>query len=63
MARGKIRIKRIENPTNRQIVYCKRRNVLFKMARDLDSLSDDTISIIMISDNGRLHEYLSSSTT
>uniref|UniRef100_A0A0A0LGG1 MADS-box protein n=1 Tax=Cucumis sativus TaxID=3659 RepID=A0A0A0LGG1_CUCSA len=40
MARGKIQIKRIENPTNRQVTYSKRRNGLFKKANELTVLCD-----------------------
>ncbi|XP_024027188.1 floral homeotic protein DEFICIENS isoform X2 [Morus notabilis] len=63
MARRKIQIKRIENITNRIITYAKRRNGLFKMAQELTVLYNAKVSIIIISGNGRLHEYISASTT
>ncbi|CAH9141032.1 unnamed protein product [Cuscuta epithymum] len=61
MARGKIQIKRIENQTNRQVTYSKRRNGLFKKAHELTVLCDAKVSIIMISMSGKLHEYISPS--
>ncbi|XP_058785401.1 agamous-like MADS-box protein AP3 [Vicia villosa] len=61
MARGKIQIKRIENTTNRQVTYSKRRNGLFKKANELTVLCDAKVSIIMFSSTGKLHEYISPS--
>ncbi|XP_047322503.1 floral homeotic protein PMADS 1-like [Impatiens glandulifera] len=61
MARGKIQIKRIDNDTNRQVTYSKRRNGLFKKAGELTVLCDAKVSIIMLSSTGKLHEYISSS--
>ncbi|XP_059590237.1 agamous-like MADS-box protein AP3 isoform X1 [Vitis vinifera] len=63
MARGKIEIKRIENSTNRQVTYSKRRNGIFKKASELTVLCDAKVSIIMLSSTGKLHEYISPSTT
>lgn len=63
MARGKIQIKRIENTTNRQVTYSKRRNGLFKKANELTVLCDAKVSIIMISSTGKVQEYVSPSTT
>ncbi|CAK9317284.1 unnamed protein product [Citrullus colocynthis] len=63
MARGKIQIKRIENPTNRQVTYSKRRNGLFKKANELTVLCDAKVSIIMFSSTGKLHEYISPATS
>ncbi|KAK7860252.1 floral homeotic protein deficiens [Quercus suber] len=63
MARGKIQIKRIENTTNRQVTYSKRRNGLFKKANELTVLCDAKVSMIMISSTGKVQEYVSPSTT
>ncbi|XP_061350825.1 floral homeotic protein DEFICIENS [Gastrolobium bilobum] len=63
MARGKIQIKRIENTTNRQVTYSKRRNGLFKKANELTVLCDAKVSIVMFSSTGKLHEYISPSTS
>ncbi|GMI90672.1 APETALA 3 [Hibiscus trionum] len=63
MARGKIQIKLIENSTNRQVTYSKRRNGLFKKANELTVLCDARVSIIMFSTTGKLHEFISPSAT
>ncbi|XP_051124294.1 floral homeotic protein DEFICIENS-like [Andrographis paniculata] len=63
MARGKIQIKRIENQTNRQVTYSKRRNGLFKKAHELSVLCDAKVSIIMISTTHKLHEYITPTVT
>nr|AAA80304.1 MADS box regulatory protein [Rumex acetosa]CAA61484.1 MADS box regulatory protein [Rumex acetosa] len=63
MARGKIQIKRIENDTNRQVTYSKRRSGLFKKAKELTILCDAKVSIIMISNTNKLHEFISPNIT
>nr|AAS45971.1 deficiens [Mimulus ringens] len=63
MARGKIQIKKIENQTNRQVTYSKRRNGLFKKAHELTVLCDAQVSILMVSSTQKLHEYISPSIT
>ncbi|XP_056863823.1 floral homeotic protein APETALA 3 isoform X2 [Raphanus sativus] len=63
MARGKIQIKRIENQTNRQVTYSKRRNGLFKKAHELTVLCDARVSIIMFSSSNKLHEFISPNTS
>nr|ADC79700.1 APETALA3-like protein [Pachysandra terminalis] len=63
MGRGKIEIKRIENTTNRQVTYSKRRNGIFKKALELSVLCDAKVSIIMVATNRKLHEYTSPHTT
>nr|ABD78317.1 Def-like protein [Primula vulgaris]ABD78319.1 Def-like protein [Primula vulgaris] len=57
MARGKIQIKKIENATNRQVTYSKRRNGLFKKAGELAVLCDAKVSIIMLSGTNKIHEF------
>ncbi|XP_048229592.1 agamous-like MADS-box protein TM6 isoform X2 [Ricinus communis] len=64
MGRGKIEIKKIENPTNRQVTYSKRRNGIFKKAQELTVLCDAKVSLIMFSNSGRkFHEFISPGTT
>lgn len=63
MGRGKIEIKRIENPTNRQVTYSKRRGGILKKARELTVLCDAEVSLIMFSSTGKFSEYCSPSTT
>lgn len=57
MGRGKIEIKRIENNTNRQVTFCKRRNGLLKKAYELSVLCDAEIALIVFSSRGRVYEY------
>ncbi|GMI68179.1 APETALA 3 [Hibiscus trionum] len=63
MGRGKIEIKKIENATNRQVTYSKRRNGLFKKAEELTVLCDAKVSLIMFSSTGKFHEFLSPNIT
>ncbi|KAJ0074592.1 hypothetical protein Patl1_37547 [Pistacia atlantica] len=62
MARGKIQIKRIENFTQRQVTFSKRRSGIFKKAHELPVLCDAKFSIVMFSSTDKLHEYIISST-
>ena len=55
--RGKIEIKRIENTTNRQVTFCKRRTGLLKKAYELSVLCDAEVALIVFSSRGRLYEY------
>ncbi|KAL8482456.1 hypothetical protein ACS0TY_028578 [Phlomoides rotata] len=57
MGRGKIEIKRIENNTNRQVTFCKRRNGLLKKAYELSVLCDAEVALIVFSSRGRVYEY------
>ncbi|KAL3643566.1 Floral homeotic protein AGAMOUS [Castilleja foliolosa] len=59
--RGKIEIKRIENTTNRQVTFCKRRNGLLKKAYELSVLCDAEVALIVFSTRGRLYEYSNNS--
>jgi MADS-box transcription factor len=55
--RGRIEIKRIENTTNRQVTFCKRRNGLLKKAYELSVLCEAEVALIVFSGRGRLYEY------
>ncbi|KAI5670705.1 hypothetical protein M9H77_11069 [Catharanthus roseus] len=61
LGRGKIEIKRIENTTNRQVTFCKRRNGLLKKAYELSVLCDAEVALIVFSSRGRLYEYANNS--
>ncbi|XP_062012868.1 agamous-like MADS-box protein MADS1 isoform X7 [Rosa rugosa] len=61
LGRGKIEIKRIENTTNRQVTFCKRRNGLLKKAYELSVLCDAEVALIVFSNRGRLYEYSNNS--
>ncbi|GMI89695.1 hypothetical protein HRI_002638900 [Hibiscus trionum] len=54
MGRVKLQIKRIENTTNRQVTFSKRRNGLIKKAYELSVLCDVDVALLMFSPSGRL---------
>jgi len=61
MGRGKIEIKRIENTTNRQVTFSKRRNGLLKKAFELSVLCDAEVAVIIFSSRGKLSEFANKS--
>jgi len=60
MTRQKIEIKKIDNPTARQVTFSKRRRGLIKKAQELSTLCDAEIGLIIFSSTGKLFEYSSS---
>ncbi|KAF5786789.1 putative transcription factor MADS-type1 family [Helianthus annuus] len=60
MGRGKIVIRRIDNATNRQVTFSKRRNGLLKKAKELAILCDAEVGLVIFSSTGKLHEFASS---
>ncbi|KAL2467486.1 Agamous-like MADS-box protein AGL12 [Forsythia ovata] len=62
MARGKIQMKRIENPVHRQVTFCKRRAGLLKKAKELSVLCDAEIGVFIFSAHGKLYEQASKGT-
>ncbi|KAJ7965500.1 MADS-box transcription factor [Quillaja saponaria] len=63
MGRGKIEIKRIENSSNRQVTYSKRRNGILKKAKEISVLCDAKVSLVIFASSGKMHEFCSPSTT
>lgn len=63
MGRGKIEIKRIENSSNRQVTYSKRKNGILKKAKEISVLCDAQVSLIIFGASGKMHEYITPSTT
>ncbi|XP_058210785.1 MADS-box protein SOC1-like isoform X2 [Rhododendron vialii] len=61
MVRGKTQMRRIENPTSRQITFSKRRNGIMKKAFELSVLCDAEVALIVFSPRGKLYEFSSSS--
>ena len=57
MAREKIKIKKIDNTTARQVTFSKRRRGLFKKAEELSILCDADVALIIFSATGKLFEY------
>ncbi|XAR48393.1 hypothetical protein NMG60_11031211 [Bertholletia excelsa] len=54
MGRVKLQIKKIENNTNRQVTFSKRRNGLIKKAYELSVLCDVDVALLMFSPSGRV---------
>ncbi|KAL5565432.1 hypothetical protein UlMin_028596 [Ulmus minor] len=61
MVRGKIQMRRIENPTSRQVTFFKRRSGLLKKAFELSVLCDAEVALIIFSPRGNLYEFASAS--
>ncbi|KAH7654645.1 MADS box transcription factor domain-containing protein [Dioscorea alata] len=59
MTREKIKIKKIDNATARQVTFSKRRRGLFKKAQELAILCDADVGLIIFSASGKLFEYAS----
>ncbi|KAK3230030.1 hypothetical protein Dsin_001911 [Dipteronia sinensis] len=62
MARGKVQMKRVENPVHRQVTFCKRRAGLLKKAKELSVLCDADIGIFIFSAHGKLYELATKGT-
>ncbi|KAK1322767.1 Agamous-like MADS-box protein AGL12 [Acorus calamus] len=62
MARGKVQLRRIENPVHRQVTFCKRRAGLLKKAKELSVLCDAEIGLIIFSTHGKLYELATKGT-
>lgn len=60
MAREKIKIRKIDNATARQVTFSKRRRGLFKKAEELSVLCDADVGLIIFSSTGKLFEYANS---
>lgn len=59
MGRKKLAMKRIENPTSRQVTYAKRRDNIIKKANELSVLCDTDVALVMFSPTGRLSTFAS----
>ncbi|KAL6011582.1 hypothetical protein ACLOJK_002030 [Asimina triloba] len=62
MGRGKVELKRIENATNRQVTFSKRRNGLLKKAVELSILCDAEVALLVFSPTGKSYQYSSHET-
>ena len=60
MAREKIKIKKIDNVTARQVTFSKRRRGLIKKAEELSVLCDAEVALIIFSATGKLFDFSSS---
>ncbi|XP_057494562.1 MADS-box transcription factor 23-like [Actinidia eriantha] len=61
MGRGKIEIRRIDNLTNRQVTFSKRRSGLLKKAKELSILCDAEVGVMVFSSTGKLYDFASPS--
>ncbi|XP_071731777.1 protein VERNALIZATION 1-like [Rutidosis leptorrhynchoides] len=59
MGRGKVELKRIENPTNRQVTFSKRRDGLFKKSIELSILCDAEVALLVFSPSGKVYNFSS----
>lgn len=57
MGRSKLPIKKIENTTNLQVTFSKRRYGLIKKAYEIAVLCDIDLTLIMLSPSGRLSHF------
>ncbi|KAL8162637.1 hypothetical protein V2J09_014126 [Rumex salicifolius] len=57
MVRGKIEIKKIDNPASRQVTFSKRRKGLFKKAEELSVLCEAQVGVIVISSTSKVYEF------
>nr|GLL35865.1 agamous-like MADS-box protein AGL6 isoform X3 [Ipomoea trifida] len=57
MGRGKVELKRIENPTSRQVTFSKRRNGLLKKAYELSVLCDAEVGLLIFSPTGKSYHF------
>ncbi|CAM0955430.1 unnamed protein product [Alopecurus aequalis] len=57
MGRGKIEIKRIENSSNRQVTFAKRRAGLLKKAKEIGVLCDAEVGVVIFSSAGKLYDF------
>ncbi|KAL8133190.1 hypothetical protein AgCh_008595 [Apium graveolens] len=62
MVRGKIQMKRIENPVHRQVTFCKRRAGFLKKAKELSVLCDAEIGVFIFSAHGKLYDLATKGT-
>jgi hypothetical protein len=60
MAGEKIKIKKIDNVTARQVTFSKRRRGLLKKAEELSVLCDAEVALTVFSATGKLFEFSSS---
>nr|XP_011463250.1 PREDICTED: MADS-box transcription factor 23-like isoform X2 [Fragaria vesca subsp. vesca] len=59
MGRGKVELKRIENPISRQVTFSKRRTSILKKAFELSVLCDTEVALIVFSPSSKPDLYAS----
>ncbi|KAG2615277.1 hypothetical protein PVAP13_3NG066300 [Panicum virgatum] len=56
MVRGKVQMRRTENPVHRRVTFSKRREGLLKKARELSVLCGADVGVIIFSSTGKVHD-------
>ncbi|CAD6268033.1 unnamed protein product [Miscanthus lutarioriparius] len=56
MVRGKVQMRRIENPVHRRVTFSKCQEGLLKKARELSVLCGADVGVIIFSSTGKVHE-------
>ncbi|PUZ63271.1 hypothetical protein GQ55_3G055100 [Panicum hallii var. hallii] len=56
MVRGKVQMRRIENPVHRRVTFSKRQEGLLKKARELSVLCGADVGVIIFSSTGKVHD-------
>ncbi|XP_059286872.1 agamous-like MADS-box protein AGL31 isoform X1 [Lycium ferocissimum] len=59
MGRKKVEIKRIKDKSCRQVAFCKRRKGLLKKAKELSTLCDVDVAVVIFSNSGKLYQFSS----
>nr|ABK21847.1 unknown [Picea sitchensis] len=59
MGKTKMEMKRIQNPSRRQVTFSKRKNGLLKKAFELSVLCDAEVALIIFSETGKISEFAS----
>ncbi|XP_057820766.1 MADS-box transcription factor 56-like [Cryptomeria japonica] len=59
MVRGKVHLKKIENPVNRRVTFSKRKRGMLKKAEELSVLCEAEVGLMIFSPTGRLFEFAS----
>lgn len=56
MVRGKVHLKRIQNPVNSRVTFSKRKGGLLKKAKELSLLCDAEVGLVIFSPTGKMYE-------
>ncbi|XP_047960443.1 MADS-box protein FLOWERING LOCUS C-like isoform X1 [Salvia hispanica] len=61
MGRRRLKLERIEDKSSRQATFSKRRNGIFKKAKEISVLCDVDVALIIFSSTNKLYQYSSNS--
>ncbi|KAL8097598.1 hypothetical protein AgCh_030650 [Apium graveolens] len=57
MGRGKVELKKIEDKSNRQVTFSKRRPGLLKKAKELSILCDVEVAVHIFAKSGKVFQF------